>query len=273
MLLPLIEFSNNSFPYILLAVELFKIVPNGLLVFFPSYAMMNQCVDVWKTDQLYNHMLNHKRIFVEPRDKVQFTKVFSDYRDVASGVVPCDVNGAALLAVMRGRASEGLDLADYAGRGVAILGLPYPPFQDPRVKLKMAYLDEQKIDLNNQASCAVTCNSDHKLIAANHPTGRKWYNQQAWRAVNQSVGRVIRHHRDFGAIFLCDERFAPAAARSQLPLWMQSSIRTYSGWDSFLMETSTFFKNAMKQVSHSFLFRPIHSVVPTISHRRSAGKV
>ncbi|KAF5401735.1 hypothetical protein PHET_04415 [Paragonimus heterotremus] len=148
---------------------------------------------------------------------------------------------------MRGRASEGLDLADYAGRGVAILGLPYPPFQDPRVKLKMAYLDEQKVELSNQASCAIKHNSDHKVIATNHPTGRKWYNQQAWRAVNQSIGRVIRHHRDFGAIFLCDERFAPVAARSQLPHWMQSSIRIYSEWNSFLMETSTFFKNAMKQ--------------------------
>ncbi len=38
--------------------------------------------------------------------------------------------------------------------------------------------------------------------------GDAWYKQQASRAVNQAVGRVIRHRRDFGAIILCDERWS-----------------------------------------------------------------
>ena len=36
--------------------------------------------------------------------------------------------------------------------------------------------------------------------------GEEWYRQQASRAVNQAVGRVIRHRLDYGAIILCDER-------------------------------------------------------------------
>ncbi|OON16921.1 DNA repair helicase, partial [Opisthorchis viverrini] len=222
-------------------VEIIQIVPAGLLVFFTSYGMMSQCIDAWKNEQLYDKMLRYKRIFVEPRDKVQFAKVFSDYRDVASGAVPCDVNGAALFAVMRGRASEGLDLADFAGRGVVVLGLPYPPFHDARVRLKMSYLDEQLAELNNQASRS---GPNAKAFVASHPTGKKWYNQQAWRAVNQSIGRVIRHHRDFGAIFLCDERFAQVSARSQFPHWMQPSMRIYTNLRAALEETSTFYKRA-----------------------------
>ena len=38
-------------------------------------------------------------------------------------------------------------------------------------------------------------------------SGDEWYKQQASRAVNQAVGRVIRHRNDFGAIILCDERY------------------------------------------------------------------
>ena len=30
----------------------------------------------------------------------------------------------------------------------------------------------------------------------------RWYTLQAWRAVNQAVGRCIRHRDDFGAILL-----------------------------------------------------------------------
>lgn len=40
------------------------------------------------------------------------------------------------------KASEGLDFADTYGRGVVITGLPFPPRMDPRVVLKMQYLDE-----------------------------------------------------------------------------------------------------------------------------------
>ena len=37
--------------------------------------------------------------------------------------------------------------------------------------------------------------------------GDQWYTQQAIRAVNQAMGRVIRHRHDYGAIILCDDRF------------------------------------------------------------------
>ena len=42
--------------------------------------------------------------------------------------------------------------------------------------------------------------------------GEEWYKQQASRAVNQAVGRVIRHRMDYGAIILCDERLVVVIA-------------------------------------------------------------
>ena len=40
------------------------------------------------------------------------------------------------------QASEGLDFSDTYGRAVVITGLPFPPKMDPRVMLKMQFLDE-----------------------------------------------------------------------------------------------------------------------------------
>ena len=40
--------------------------------------------------------------------------------------------------------SEGLDFSDNNGRAVVITGLPFPPRMDPKVILKMQYLEEMK---------------------------------------------------------------------------------------------------------------------------------
>ena len=53
--------------------------------------------------------------------------------------------------------------------------------------------------------------------------GKSWYQQQAIRAVNQAIGRVLRHKNDYGAILLCDERFAYSSNRSHLSSWIRSS--------------------------------------------------
>lgn len=43
-------------------------------------------------------------------------------------------------------------------------------------------------------------------LRQNKISGQSWYVQSACRAVNQAMGRVIRHHKDWGAIFLLDAR-------------------------------------------------------------------
>uniref|UniRef100_A0A0X3PHU7 Regulator of telomere elongation helicase 1 homolog n=1 Tax=Schistocephalus solidus TaxID=70667 RepID=A0A0X3PHU7_SCHSO len=213
----------------LMLANLFRIIPRGVLVFFPSYALMRKCVDYWQSSDIYGRFLDHKKVFLEPRDKTVFQQVATSYVEAAYSP-SADAGGAALISVMRGKASEGLDLSDHASRAVIIVGLPYPPCEDPRVKIKMSYLDERRMGETQAALCDM-------------PTGRQWYKLQAWRAVNQGVGRVIRHIRDYGAIFLCDERFAAPEARSHLPVWIREAVHTYDSFGPAVRDAAAFFRN------------------------------
>lgn len=143
--------------------------------------------------------------------------------------------GAVLLAVCRGRASEGIDFSDAKARAVILTGIPYPPVFDPKVAVKRAHLDAKAAAPQTQ------------LKKGQRPlSGREWYSQQAARAVNQAVGRVIRHKHDYGAIILADSRFAalsgPSSARTQLSKWLQPFIATAAKYAELPRALSQFFR-------------------------------
>jgi len=50
-------------------------------------------------------------------------------------------------------------------------------------------------------------------------TGQSWYTQSANRAVNQCLGRIIRHKNDWGAVFLMDDRFERFAPKHFMSLF------------------------------------------------------
>lgn len=50
-------------------------------------------------------------------------------------------NGALMIAVFRGKVSEGLDFADNKARAVLTIGIPYASFVDPNVQQKRAFND------------------------------------------------------------------------------------------------------------------------------------
>lgn len=83
-----------------------------------------------------------------------------------------------------------MDFVDKNGRAVVITGIPYAPAKDAKIVMKKSFLDQQLRNSNCKSSL----------------TGSQWYNQQASRAVNQAIGRVIRHRFDYGAILLLDTR-------------------------------------------------------------------
>uniref|UniRef100_A0A665WFC2 Regulator of telomere elongation helicase 1 n=1 Tax=Echeneis naucrates TaxID=173247 RepID=A0A665WFC2_ECHNA len=206
--------------------NLSRVVPYGLLVFFPSFSVMEKTLDFWRTNGHADRIEKIKPMFVEPKGKGTFNEVMDGYYDKVNDPV---IKGGSFFAVCRGKASEGLDFANTFGRGVIITGLPFPPKMDPRVILKMQFLDEMS-----------------RKKTDGYLSGQEWYRQQAFRAVNQAIGRVIRHKEDYGAIFLCDQRFKNSDARAQLPSWVRPYVRLYDGFGNIIRDVSQFFRVSQK---------------------------
>lgn len=95
-------------------------------------------MEFWQKQGIWSSISNLKPIYTEPRDKVSFSNAMTEYYDK---IKDPNAKGAIFMGVCRGKISEGLDFADLNGRGVIIVGLPFPPLKDPRVILKKRYLD------------------------------------------------------------------------------------------------------------------------------------
>lgn len=79
-------------------------------------------------------------------------------------------------------------------------------------------------------------------------TGQQWYQLEASRAVNQAIGRIIRHKNDYGAIILCDCRFENAAFKQQLSTWLRPYIKKFENFGIVTRTLREFFKNAQENV-------------------------
>lgn len=180
-------------------IELSRTVPKGMFIFFSSYSLINKCIDMWKNRpgiSLWQSISSLKRIFVEPKSKNEFNEAMQAFKET----VDTTRDGAIFMGVSRGKLSEGIDLGDDYCRAVVIVGLPYPARYDPKVVLKQKYLDENNFKL----------------------TGIKWYMLQMKRALNQSIGRVVRHKNDYGSIIICDSRFRQL--NDGLSKWIQAFL-------------------------------------------------
>ena len=128
------------------------------------------------------------------------------------------------MGVCRGKISEGLDFSDRAARCVLVVGMPYAMFKDPKVVLKQEYL-----------------NSKHRK-GLSHISGRDWYNQECSRAVNQAIGRVIRHINDYGLILLVDKRYGESRNKSERSKWLRERQKNFRTFNEATEEIESFFE-------------------------------
>ena len=137
--------------------------------------------------------------------------------------------GGVLFAVIGAKMSEGINFGDELARLVVVIGVPYPQIQNPVLKEKRKFIELQ-----------------YGMEA-----GSAMYENLAMKAVNQAIGRSIRHKEDYATVLLLDARYSNIAMISEdvqrktgklgLPKWMRPALSVQSTADSVLRELRLFF--------------------------------
>lgn len=201
-----LTFSERTKPQTLqtLALYILKIVQNvpaGLVLFFPGYEYLKKVIDDLKSSGVYASLQKCKKIFVENSTD---PSVLEKYTKEAK-------NGACLFAVVGGRLSEGINFSDDLARGVVMVGLPFPNAFSAELVAKRQHVEDKALKSGLSISKA-------------REAARDYYEMLAMRAVNQCVGRAIRHANDYAAIYLLDPRYAKEGIVAKLSRWVRECL-------------------------------------------------
>lgn len=74
-------------------------------------------------------------------------------------------------------------------------------------------------------------------------SGRAFYEYSCMKAVNQCVGRAIRHRNDYAAILLIDDRYNRRSIKDLLPDWITVSLKNCDFEESFTLMDNVSFKH------------------------------
>jgi chromosome transmission fidelity protein 1 len=167
------------------------------------------------------------------------------------------VKGAILFSVISGKLSEGINFSDELARCVLVVGVPYPDTRDPVLQEKMKFAARlDRGELTHSTSCASSSaatatttastmsTTGSQLLAPlstalntrdaalestsyNTAAGRSLCEGMCMKAVNQSIGRAIRHVQDFACVVLLDQRYhTQPQLQAQLPAWIRRRLLT-----------------------------------------------
>lgn len=292
------ERRQNSEYYIELGntlASLSCVIPCGMLVFFPSYGVMEASIERWggpassrsssndrnasnffaakkrrnafgsgntarySFPQLsmnsayssgsanstpWKRLLSHKAVVIEPKSSRDLPDAIAEFHRFLN--LP-NSKGVALFGVCRGKISEGIDFSHDMCRAVIITGLPFAPSFDPKVKMKREFLDQKKAKQNAKPSTNGGFGTHDEAGGNRSLSGHAWYTQQAHRAVNQAIGRVIRNKRDYGAVLLMDSRFGLPGNQNGLSKWVRPHILPDEGFGRANQKLAQFYKNAREK--------------------------
>ena len=181
----------------------------------------------WEVCGIAAQLRQRKRVLWEAREAAACEAVLREY---CSHIESSMTAGALLVCVVGAKLSEGINFGDGLGRCVVNFGLPYPDLRDVELQERLAHVEHTAVHGAASGASAGTGagagpGSGRPGGAQMGPVAREMYTNMCMQAVNQCVGRAIRHINDYAAVVLVDVRYTSADRGGQrmvskLPPWL-----------------------------------------------------
>nr|XP_027198032.1 general transcription and DNA repair factor IIH helicase subunit XPD-like [Dermatophagoides pteronyssinus] len=179
-----------------LVARLCQVVPDGVVLFFTSYAYMAVVLLQWYNTGYTKEIMKYKLIFMETKDSAASSVALENYRRC------CDIGrGAVFMSIARGKVAEGIDFDRHYGRAVVLIGVPYQYTLSHVLKARLLFLKK------------------HFQLEEG-----EFLSFDAMRQASQCLGRVIRNKADYGLMVLADYRYAKPDKLNKFPEWVVSAI-------------------------------------------------
>ncbi|KAG8067522.1 hypothetical protein GUJ93_ZPchr0005g14896 [Zizania palustris] len=237
------------------------IVPEGVVMFFASYEYERCVYDAWVASGMISKISKKKHVFREPKNSVDVEMILNKYKEAIQSCSKCSrdtgITGALLLAVVGGKISEGINFSDGMGRCVVMVGLPYPSPSDVELTETIKHIEHLSNSVfvgagnssNNRYDDECKLQPGFDILRKCNKGGREYYENLCMKAVNQSIGRAIRHVNDYAAMLLVDSRYANTSLNmssscptDKLPHWIKSRLTCAQNYGDVHRLLHQFFK-------------------------------
>ena len=186
-----------------LLYDLSIITPGGIIMFFSSYKVLNDCINDWKEEDIYDKINSNKKIVVDNTRMILKQKMLDEDNynninyidndktfliDENNPLISYkrsidDGNGGIFLSLFKGKVSRAINFKGKYGRMVINIGIPFINYKtNKNVIMKEKYYNKIGRYIND------------------------WRWDEAIFKVNQSCGRIIRNKNDYGVIINIDIR-------------------------------------------------------------------
>lgn len=207
-------------------INVSRVTPSGIVVFVSSFAYCDLLMREWKGDGTIETLQVLKDVYVEPRSATDVDQVLANYSESIQ-----KAKGAIIFSIVGGKLAEGINFGDDMGRCVMMVGLPYPNPSDPELQERMKFADHSA-----------------RINDCTNLDGREYYTNLCMKAVNQCIGRAIRHINDYACILLVDQRYAVALDSSKSPIstklpgWIKKSLTSVETFGHAQARIAQFFR-------------------------------
>lgn len=175
-----------------------KVVPDGIVVFFPSFNFMQEMIAIWSqsSDGVIPTILQHKLLFIETQNQMETSLMIDNHkRAIDTG------RGSVFFGVATGRAVDGVDFSGRYARCCLLFGMPMPHETCPLIEARSQFL-EAKFGIAKK-----------EFLMFN-----------SVRLAMQTCNKILNSKQDYCITIFADVRYDKPSANAMFPRWISQWI-------------------------------------------------